>query len=169
MEIGTYQNCVQGVAAYGAFVNIYPITGYYGGKKNISDFVIHPGDVIEAQGTWRTHTRKNGDWNTNFIDVTTNQKVDTNAHTNSAFEPVLDSAALILSSDGHALTALSTPIDTGVQYTGVKYSDVTGPWKGRSTFGQTANITGYSLIAWQISGTALGALSDDGSSFQITT
>jgi hypothetical protein len=169
MEIGTYQNCVQGVAVYGAFVNIYPMTKFYGEKGNLSDLLIQPGDAVEAQGTWRTHTIKPVDWNANFVDVTKNQTVDIDARTRPAFEPILDSAALILSSDGHTLTAFSTPIDTGVMYTGVKYSDVAGPWLGRSTFGETAAMSGYNLVALQISGTTLGPLTRDGSSFQITT
>jgi hypothetical protein len=135
MEIGTYQNCVSGVAVYGAFVNIYPMTTFYG-KGGISKLVIHPGDVIEAQGTWRPSNVKPVNWNTNFVDKTTGQMVDTNARTSSTFKPVLDSGALILSSDGHTLTALST-ISSGVQYTKVGQSDVTGPWLGSSTFGET--------------------------------
>ncbi len=169
MEIGTYQNCVSGVAQYGAFVNLYPMTKYYGKTGNISDLVIHPGDVIEAQGTWRPSTAKLAGWNTNFIDETTKQTVDTDAHTSSTFTPVLDSGAVILSSDGHTLTAFSTPVSTGAQFTGVKFSDITGPWKAHSTFGETAALSGYSLIALQIPGTTLGTLTDDGSSFQITS
>lgn len=100
MEIGTYQDCANGVASYGAFVNIYPMTGYFGEVGgNISDIVVHPGDVVEAQGTWRNSTEKPMNWNTNFIDNNTGQLVDTNAMTNYTFQPVLNSGALILSSD----------------------------------------------------------------------
>ncbi len=166
MEIGTYQNCVNGVAQYGAFVNIYPMTSFYG-KGGLSKVVIHPGDVVEAQGTWRPSTDKPVNWNTNFIDETTKVHVDTNARTSSTFKPVLDSGALILSSDGHTLTALST-ISSGVQYTKIGQSDVTGPWLGSSTFGETASMSGYTLVTWQIPGTTLGALTHSGSSFQIT-
>ena len=169
MEIGTYQNCVNGFAVYGAFLNIYPMTNYYGGGgKNISQVVIHPGDIVEAQGTWRPSDIKPINWNTNFIDETTGVRVNTDAHSPANFTPVLDSGTLIFSSDGHhTLTALS-PINSGLQYTKVKASDVTGPWLGKSTFGETAALSGYNLIAWQIPGTTLGALTDSGSSFQIT-
>ena len=167
MEIGTYQDCVNGVAVYGAFVNIYPMTKYFGETGNISNVAIHPGDVVEAQGTWRPLTAKPVNWNTNFIDETTKVSVNTDARTSSAFTPVLDSGAIILSSDGHTLTSLSA-INSGVQYTKVKQSDVTGPWVGSSTFGQTSSLSGYSIITWQIPGTTLGALTDGGSSFQIT-
>jgi hypothetical protein len=167
MEIGTYQDCVKGVAVYGAFVNIYPMTTYFGENGNISDVVIHPGDIVEAQGTWRPTTEKPVNWNTNFIDETTGVKVNTDARTNSSFTPVLDSGAIILSSDGHNLTSLSS-VASGLQYTKIKHSDVTGPWLGSSTFGKTGSQSGYSLITWQIPGTTLGALTDGGSSFQIS-
>jgi hypothetical protein len=168
MQIGTYQNCVGGVAQYGAFVNLYPMTKYYGQTANISKLVIHPGDVIEAQGTWRPSTYKLAGWNTNFIDETSGQTVDTDAHTASGFTPRLDSAALILSTNG-TLTSLSTPISSGAQFTGVKFSDIAGPYKAHSTFGDTASLSGYSLVSLQqIPGTSLGTLTDKGSSFQIT-
>ena len=166
MEIGTYQNCVNGVAVYGAFVNLYPMTTFYG-KGGISKVVIHPGDIVEAQGTWRPSTQTPVNWNTNFIDETTKVQVDTNARTSSGFKPVLDSGAIILSSDGHTLTALST-IDSGQRYTKVNPSDLTGPQLAKSTFGETGALAGYTLIAWQIPGTTLGPLTNSGSSFQIT-
>jgi hypothetical protein len=169
MEIGTYQDCTNGVASYGAFVNIYPMTQYYGETGgNISDVAVHPGDVVEAQGTWRPANVAPINWNTNFIDETTNVEVDTDAETNSTFTPVLNSGAIILSSDGHTLTALN-PIQSGVQYSGVKFSDITGPQRANSTFGDTASMPGFNLVALQMSGTNLGALSDSGSSFQITS
>jgi len=171
MEIGTYQDCTNGVASYGAFVNIYPMTNFYGETKgNISDVVVQPGNVIEAQGTWRPSTTKGEpiDWNTNFVDETTGGvAVDTDAHSPSGFTPVLDSGALILSSNGRTLTSLSN-IGSGELYTGVHDSDITGVQQGRSTFGETANTTGYTLLTWKIPNTALSLLSDDGSSFQIT-
>ncbi len=167
MEIGTYQDCISGLPSYGAFVNIYPMTGYFGEVGgNISDLAIEPGDVVDAQGTWRNCTEKPQNWNTNFVDETTNQSIDTNAMTSCTFQPVLDSGALILSSDGHTLTSLS-PIQTGWYYTGVKYSDVTGPQKNDSTFGETANMSGYALVGLQMPGTLLGSLFYSGSSFEI--
>jgi hypothetical protein len=167
MEVGTYQDCTSGVASYGAFVNIYPMIEYYGEHDgNISNMVIHPGDVVEAQGTWRNSTTKPINWNTNIVDETTGVLVDTDALTNSTFTPVLNSGALILSSDNHTLTALST-VDSGENYTGVRPSDLTGPWRASSTFGETADMSGYSLIGWQMPGTTLSALRDHGSSFQV--
>jgi len=170
MEIGTYQDCVNGVAKYGAFVNIYPMTEYYGENNgNISNVVIHPGDVVEAQGTWRPTTQKPINWNTNFIDETTGAvKVNTDARTASTFTPKLDSGAIILSSDGKTLTSLST-ISSGREYTGIKSSDISGPQNADSTFSQTAALSGYSLVTWQIPGTDLSTLADSGSSFQITS
>jgi hypothetical protein len=167
MEIGTYQNCVRGEAVYGAFVNIYPMTNFYGETGgNISDIAIHPGDAVEAQGTWRPSTDKPAGWNSNFIDETTGIKVNTDAHSKAGFTPILNSGALILSSDGRTLTSLGT-ISSGKEYTGVKFSDVTGPWKETSTFGETAALPGYHLMDWQMPGTILGSLTDDGSSFHI--
>ena len=172
MEVGTYQNCVNGVASYGAFVNLYPVTTYYGENHgNISKVVVHPGDIVEAQGTWRPSTTRGEpvNWNTNFVDETTGGlAIDTDAHTPTGFTPKLNSGALILSSDGHNLTALGT-ISSGVQYTKIKDSDITGKQMGSSTFGETGNSTGYAIVTWQIPGTTLGALSDSGSSFQIVT
>ena len=169
MEVGTYQDCINGVASYGAFVNIYPMTTYFGENNgNISTIVVHPGDVIEAQGTWRPSTQKPVNWNTNFEDKTTGSVVvDTDAHSPAGFTPKLDSGALILSSDGHTLTSLGT-ISSGVQYTIVHNSDITGAQSGTTTFGEMGLATGYTLIAWQIPGTTLGTLTDGGSSFQIT-
>jgi hypothetical protein len=170
MEIGTYQNCVKGKAVYGAFVNIYPMTNYFGENNgNISKMVIKPGDIIAAQGTWRPSTTKGRpiNWNTHIDDVSRGYYYNTDAHTLATFRPVLDSGALILSSDGHKLTSLST-ISTGVQYSKVDQTDVTGPWLGSSTFGETAALSGYSLVTWQIPGTTLSALTQRGSSFQIT-
>jgi hypothetical protein len=170
MEIGTYQDCVNGVAKYGAFVNIYPMTVYFGENNgNISNVVIHPGDVVEAQGTWRPTTQKPINWNTNFIDETTGAvKVNTDAKTSATFTPKLDSGAIILSSDGKTLTSLST-INTGREYTGIKFSDISGPQSADSTLSQTAALSGFSLVTWQIPGTDLSALADSGSSFQITS
>jgi Peptidase A4 family len=169
MEIGTYQNCVHGVAEYGAFVNVYPNTGYFGENHgNISKVVVHPGDVIEAQGTWRPAGQKPVNWNTNFEDKTTGGvAIDTDAHTPTGFTPVLDSGALILSSDGHTLTSLST-ISTGRHYTSVHDSDITGGQHATSTFGETAAMSGYTLVTWEIPGTSITALGTSGSSFQIT-
>ena len=167
MEVGTYQDCVKGVAVYGAFVNIYPMTKYFGENNgNISNVVIHPGDVVEAQGTWRPTTLKPINWNTNFIDETTGLKVNTDAKTLSTFTPKLDSGAIILSSDGQTLTSLST-ISSGKQYTSVKFSDITGAQSADSTLSETSALSGYSLVTWQIPGTTLSALTDSGSSFQI--
>lgn len=170
MEIGTYQDCINGVASYGAFVNIYPMTTFFGENHgNISTVVVHPGDLIEAQGTWRPSTTKGEpvNWNTNFEDKTSGGvAVDTDAHSPTGFTPKLDSGALILSSDGHTLTSLST-ISSGSKYTKIHDSDITGPQQGTSTFGETGDTTGYTLVAWQIPGTTLGALTDSGSSFQI--
>jgi len=169
MEIGTYQDCVKGVAVYGAFVNIYPMTKYFGENNgNISKVVIHPGDVVEAQGTWRPSTQPPINWNTNFIDETTKVKVNTDAKTLSTFTPKLDSGAIILSSDGQTLTSLNS-ITSGRQYTSVKFSDISGPQNADSTLSETAALSGYSLVTWQIPGTSLSALTDSGSSFQITS
>jgi len=149
MEVGTYQNCVNGIADYGAFVNIYPVTTYYGETHgNISDVVVHPGDVVEAQGTWRPSNTKNEpvNWNTNFVDETTGGvAINTDAHSPTGFTPALNSGALILSSDGHTLTSLGT-ISSGLQYTKVKNSDVTGKQMGTSTFGETGDSTGYTIV-----------------------
>jgi hypothetical protein len=168
MEIGTYQDCTGGVPSYGAFVNVYPMISYYGvSGGGLSNLTIHPGDIVEAQGTWRNATTKPINWNTNFVDETTNQTVDTDATTNSTFTPVLNSGAVILSSDNHTLTALST-INSGKVYTGVNFSDITGPQKNNTSFGETGALPGFSLVTMQIPGTILGPLSDDGSSFQIS-
>jgi hypothetical protein len=184
MEIGTYQDCANGIASYGAFVNIYPVTNYYGvtlenssgtytessSTAALSSLVIHPGDIVEAQGTWRPSntTGEPINWNTNFIDESTGIEVDTDAHTVSTYNPVLNSGAIILSSDGRTLTALD-PIESGSQYTSVKFSDITGPQRANTSFGSTGNSSGYSLVALQMTGTVLGPLSSGGSSFQITS
>lgn len=169
MEIGTYQDCVNGVASYGAFVNIYPMTTFFGENNgNISTIIIHPGDLVEVQGTWRPSTQKPVNWNTNFEDKTTGSVVvDTDAHSPAGFTPKLDSGAIILSSDGHTLTSLST-IGTGSQYTKVHNSDITGGQQEDVTFGTMGISSGYTLVSWEIPGTTLGSLTDGGSSFQIT-
>jgi len=170
MEIGTYQDCANGIASYGAFVNIYPMTKFFGENNgNISDVVVHPGDVIEAQGTWRPSTQSPVNWNTNFEDKTTGSVVvDTDAHSPAGFTPKLDSGAIILSSDGHTLTSLST-ISTGLQYTKVHNSDITGAQQADKTFGTTGSTSGFTLVSWEIPGTTLSSLTDGGSSFQITS
>jgi len=169
MQIGTYQNCVNGVAHYGAFVNIYPNTGFFGENHgNISKVVVRPGDVVEAQGTWRPSGSKPVNWNTNFVDETTGGvAIDTDAHSPAGFIPKLDSGALILSSDGHTLTSLST-ISSGRHYTSVHDSDITGAQHATSTFGETADMKGYTLVTWEIPGTSISTLAESGSSFQIT-
>jgi hypothetical protein len=165
MMIGTYQDCVNGVAHYGAFLNVYPVTSFYGNKTGIDKLVIHPGDVVEAQGTWR-YPRKPLDWNTNFVDLTTKVILDTDAYTPKNFTPRDNSGAIILSSDGGTLTSLTT-ITTGREYTHVSCSDVTGPEHVCNTFGKTSRMSNYTLIKWEIPGTTLGILSDAGSSFEI--
>ena len=166
MMIGTYQNCVNGVAHYGAFLNVYPYTKFYANATSINRLLIHPGDRIEAQGTWR-YPAKPIDWNTNFVDLTTKVTLDTDAYTPSGFKPVENSGAIILSSDGHTLTALSL-IGSGKRYTYDTCSDVSGPELICHSFGTTANITGYTLIKWRIPGIFLSALRDNGSSFRIS-
>jgi hypothetical protein len=169
MEIGTYQNCVNGIAEYGAFVNIYPMTSFYG-HGNLSDLVIRPGDVIEAQGTWRPSTTKIEpiNWNTNIMDQTTGRKEDVNAYSPAGFAPVQNSGALILSSDGHTLTSL-TQINSGREYTKVGNSDIVGAQHKIVTFGETASQKGYTLVTLdELPGTTPGPLTDNGSSFQIT-
>ncbi len=169
MEIGTYQDCTNGVASYGAFVNIYPMTSFYG-HGDVSGMIIKPGDIIEAQGTWRPIGDTPVNWNTNIEDKTTGQMTDTNAHSPSGFKPVDNSAALILSSDGHTLTAFKNPvISLGAQYTKVGNSAVAGPWRVHSTFGTTASKKGYALVTLEAAGTSISPLTDSGSSFQITT
>lgn len=177
MEIGTYQDCSNGVASYGAFLNVYPETGFYGNKTSIDEMVIRPGDVIEAQGTWRSPGQP-VDWNTNIVDETTCTQLDTDAHTAAGFAPVQDSGALILSSDGHNLTSLST-IQSGEQYTestahcagniqGTSGSDITGPEQKIISFGTQGSTAGFTLDALQIPGTSITPLYDGGTSFEIT-
>ena len=166
MEIGTYQDCTNGVASYGAFINIYPVTTYYNNKSSINDFVVHPGDEVEAQGTWRSPGQPI-DWNTNFVDITSGVKLDTDAHAPSGFSPVDNSGAIVLSSDGKTLTSLST-ISSGEQYVKYERSDITGPEMVENSFGTEGSLTGYTLNSYQMQGTTLGTLTDGGSSFQIT-
>jgi Peptidase A4 family len=167
MEVGTYQDCTSGVATYGAFVNIYPTASP---TRQLSRVAVHPGDVIEAQGTWRCIVAKcikDGlclCWHSNFIDETTGVVKDVNGYTPTTYAPVLDSAALVLSSDGHPLTSLGT-VYTGYLYTGVSRSDVAGNWRGHSTFGETGALSGYTLVSLTAPGTSLSQLSQDGSSF----
>lgn len=171
MEIGTYQNCVNGVAHYGAFVNVYPMTNYFGENHgNISTMKISPGDVIEAQGTWRPSTITNEpiNWNTNIVDETTGVLLDTDAHSPKGFTPVLDSAAVILSSNGKTLTAFKGSIEIGRQYTGVHNSIIAGVWQGTSTFGETASLPGYHLVTLTMPNDPVTTLSDSGTSFTIT-
>lgn len=176
MEIGTYQNCINGVASYGAFLNIYPVTSYFGNKTSINKILIRPGDVIEAQGTWRA-TAKPVNWNTNIVDESTCTQLDTDAHSPSGFVPAQNSGALILSSNGQTLTSLST-ISSGRQYTssscsgsgiqGTHNTDLVGPQRKTISFGTLGSTSGYSLVTWTIPGTSITPLSDSGSSFQIT-
>lgn len=164
MMVGTYQDCVKGNPSYGAFVYIYPMTTYFGENNgNISNVVVHPGDLIEAQGTWRPSAQKPMNWNTNFEDKTTGGLVvDTDARSPAGFTPKLDSGALILSSDGHTLTTLSE-ISTGRQYTDIHDSDITGAQSGIVTFGETGALSGYTT--YQLGNAT--SLTDSGSSFQI--
>jgi Peptidase A4 family len=170
MEAGTYQNCVAGVAYYGAFVNIYPTLKPTSQPTLLK---VHAGDVIEAQGTWRcnkTGCLKGGEclcWHSNIIDETTGMYSNNNGYTSLTYQPALDSAALILSSDGHTLSSMGT-IYSGIAYTGVHRSDVAGPWKGTSTFGETAALSGYGLVLLTMAGTSVSPLSSDGSSFSIS-
>ncbi len=166
MEIGTYQDCTNGVASYGAFLNVYPATTYYGNASDLSKFVVHPGDEVEAQGTWRSPNQPI-DWNTNFVDITTGKTLDTDARTAAGFKPVQNSGAILLSSDGKTLTSLTT-ISSGEQYVKYEKSDITGPEMVENTFGTEGAMKGYTLTSYQMSGTTLGALADGGSSFQIT-
>jgi hypothetical protein len=177
MEIGTYQNCVNGVAQYGAFLNVYPETRFNGNSSSIKKFVVHPGDVIEAQGTWRSPSTPI-DWNTNIVNENTCTQLDTDARTPSGFTPKDNSGAVVLSSDGHTLTALST-VQSGEKYTssvtchgggvqGSTGSDITGPEHETISFGTMGSMSGYTLIALEAPGTSLGALSDGGTSFEIT-
>jgi hypothetical protein len=169
MMIGTYQDCVSGVASYGAFVHIYPMTNYFGENNgNISKVVVRPGDLIEAQGTWRPTNESPINWNTNFEDKTSGGLVvDTDAHSPAGFTPAFDSGALILSSDGHTLTSLSA-INTGRQYTNIHDSDITGGQHAIATFGTTGAQKGFTLTQLDMTGTTVSALTDGGSSFQIT-
>ncbi len=130
--------------------------------------VVQPGDKVEAQGTWRPNGQTPVNWNTNFVDESTGGvAVDTDAHSPAGFTPKLNSGALILSSDGHTLTSLGT-ISSGRQYTSVSGSDITGAQHATSTFGDTAAMKGYTLVTWEIPGTSISALTESGSSFQIT-
>jgi len=168
MQVGTYQNCINGVAHYGAFLNIYPLNET---ERQPNKMRVHPGDIIEAQGTWRPIIDKMNNslclcWHTNLIDETTGVLIDKNALTSVGYRPALDSAALVISSDGKNLTDLST-IYTGFLYTGVKYSNDAGPWKGHSSFGQTSELEGYKLVELIMDGTSVSSLSSDGSSFTV--
>ena len=176
--IGTYQDCTSGLASYGAFLLVYPFTNYYGNKSDLSKLVIHPGDVIEAQGTFRVGASP-VQWNTNFVDWTTCTQLDTDAHTASGFTPKQDSGALVLSSDGHTLTSLST-VELGQQYTspsphcsnshgfqGTGNSNIVGPEQRSITFGKMGATTGYTLTQLVMNQITVSPLSDSGSSFTI--
>lgn len=177
MEIGTYQDCTNGLASYGAFVNLYPETGFYG-SNSLDKLAIQPGDVIEAQGTWRPSNEKPVNWNTNMVDESTCTQVDTDAYTPAGFVPKLDSGAIILSSDEHTLTALST-IQSGQEYTANATcghriqnstgSDITGPQRTAISFGRMGSTSGYTLIALDDLGMAISPLSDGGTSFEISS
>jgi hypothetical protein len=171
MEVGTFQNCVSGIAYYGAFVNIYPTTNTTSGiLDEILNITVNPGDIISAQGTWRPIIN-NGSclcWHTNFVDETTGGNyVNTNAVSPSGFTAKIDSGAFMLSSDGGNLTSLS-PIYTGFRYTGVHKSDVSGAWTAKTTFGKEAKKKGFTLVSREMAGTTLSSLSSDGSSFEIS-
>ena len=175
--IGTYQNCVNGVAEYGAFVHIAPITSYYGNQSSLDKLVIRPGDVIEAQGTWR-YPATPIDWNTNFVDETTCKQIDTDAHSPTGFVPLQNSGAILLNSNNKTLTSLST-IQSGKQYTssitcsgsgiqGTHYDNIVGPEHVENSFGTTASQSGFALVTWQIPGTSISPLTDSGTSFTIS-
>ena len=188
--VGTYSNCNSGNASYGAFFLAYPTDRTYGYKSgqatcttldNVSEcsyaMEINPGDIIEAQGTWRSPSGPI-DWNTNLIDETSCNQTDIDAYTATGFTPVQDSGAVILSSDGQILTSLST-VQSGVQFTrmaqscgaGIAFttssSDGTGPETKSVVFGTWAKTSGFSLKGLQIPGTGVSSLLD-GSSFEIT-
>lgn len=173
--IGTYQDCTNGNASYGAFLIIYPYTQFTGNKTSLNKIVIHPGDVIEAQGTFRVGAKPVA-WNTNFVDQTTCTQVDVDAHVASGFTPKQDSGAVVLSSNGHTLTSLST-VESGEQYTAghctkeqpATGSDIVGPSHDQITFGKMGAMSGYTLTKLQMSGTTVGSLTHGGSSFTITS
>lgn len=178
LEIGTYQDCNNSVASYGAFLNVYPEIAFFGNKTPIDKMVIKPGDVIEAQGTWRGNSSKPVDWNTNIVDETTCTQLDTNARTSVGFVPTLDSGAVILSSDGHTLSSLST-IQSGEEYTaasscsgggiqGSTNGDIVGPQNQLTSFGTQGSAAGFTLSELQAPGTSITPLADKGTSFEIT-
>jgi hypothetical protein len=172
--IGTFQDCNHGVASYGAFLIIYPFTSFTGNHSSINKIVIHPGDVIEAQGTFRVGAKPT-DWNTNFVDQTTCTQLDIDARVSTTFTPKQDSGAVVLSSDGHTLTAFST-IQSGEQYTAghcagkqpATGSDIVGPSHEQITFGKMGAMPGYTLAELEIPSTTVTALTHGGSSFTIT-
>ena len=175
--IGTYQNCINGVASYGAFVHISPMTNFFGNQTSLNKLVIRPGDVIEAQGTWRSPATPI-DWNTNFVDETTCKQIDTDAHSPAGFVPKQNSGALLLNSNNKTLTSLST-IQSGKEYTasvtcsgsgiqGTKYDDIVGPEHVSNSFGVQAALPGFTLVTWTMPGTSISPLTDSGSSFTIS-
>jgi hypothetical protein len=169
MQVGTYQNCVNGQAVYGAFANFSP----HSKREILPTLTINPGDTIEAQGKWDPTTSS---WHAQIIDVTSNVKQALGSgKTPTGFSPKLDSGAFLLSNDGKTLTKLSTTCSgvtymacSGKDYSGVTKSDIVGADKANTAFGSYTTISGFTVVGYQMSGTALSSPSSDGTSFTIS-
>ncbi len=166
MEIGTFSDCVNGVAEYGAFVQFYPTTN--GDFDKTLAITVHPGDMVEAQGKWvplgKPHNVQS--WHSSFIDFTTHKKVDTDAVAPVGFVPVASSGAFIVSSDGKKLSSFSTVL-SGIDYTKIHNSDVLGLAHTEVYFGLVGEVTGFSIVAFSMPGATPGPISADGSSFAV--
>jgi len=196
LEIGTYSNCVSGVAEYGAFLQVYPTLN--GTIKMTIPTTIHPGDAIEAQGRWDPIPKQGracnggggrGDslgpakkptciegWHFSLDDYTTGAShLDFVYDTPAGFSASCSSGAFVLTSNGKTLSSY-TSVLSGWDNTGkgvgglgaLKNSDDLGPFTSNTPFGVYGGISGFTLAQLSMAGATAGPVSKDQTSFAIT-
>lgn len=177
MYVGTYANCENGGATYGAYTYFFPTTHH---GLTLLSMAIHPGDKIEAQGKWVSNSKASG-FHSQVIDETTgcNSKpapcvMKSSGRAPTGSKATLSKASFLVGMPTGASLADYNKVQLGADYTSVSASCVVSSTLGKDTsIGALALASGYNVItitqqdSSKLTMAAPTALSSDGYSFTV--